>query len=180
MKFKLLYIIPLFYLFILSAGCRKNYVSAEDQTVLFQYEYINYAWGVHHHGFFIDGEGNILIYNNPGEWHFPGAELSISDIRLEENLSKCITSGMKITQEDLDKYSKYIEYIASSKVTAIKNTGADRGSTRFICYQHDEGSESYKGHIIKMEGDFSCENLNFYSKRVTSWMRSISNSLPLE
>jgi hypothetical protein len=28
-----------------------------------------------------------------------------------------------------------------------------------------------------MEGDFTCENLNFYSKKVAAWMREINNSL---
>ena len=75
------------------------------------------------------------------------------------------------------KYSAYINNIASSKVTALKNVGADAGSYEYICYQYSENNAIYKGSLIKMEGDFTCENLNFFSKKVVSWMQDISNSL---
>ena len=94
-----------------------------------------------------------------------------------ENISRCNHSGKKIPSEDLQKYSGYISVIASSKVTAMKNAAADAGSTKFICYRYFENSGIYKGSIIKVEGDFTCENLNFYSKKVVEWMRNISGSL---
>ena len=59
----------------------------------------------------------------------------------------------------------------------MKNVAADAGSTKYICYQYSENSGMYKGTLIKMEGDFTCENLNFYSKRVAEWMKSIIDTI---
>ena len=33
------------------------------------------------------------------------------------------------------------------------------------------------GCLIKMEGDFTCENLNFFSKKVSAWLKNIHGSL---
>jgi hypothetical protein len=164
---------------LLLTGCKKNYVISERQRILFQYEYVNSAWGDQHHGFLIDNEGNVLTYNNPAVWHFPDTDLIISNSHADENIASCTYSGKRIPAEELLKFSNYIENIASSKVTAPKNTAADAGTTQFICYLFSEDSGVYKGTLIKMEGDYTCENLNFYSKKVTSWMKEIRDSISI-
>ena len=164
-------------LVLIITGCKKKYIISDKQTILFQYEYINYAWGYQHNGFIIDKEGNVLTYNNPEIWNFADNDLSISESQVAQNIVNSLPSNKKISKEELQKYTNYIKNIASSKVTALKNIAADAGSTEFICYQFSENTGMYKGYIIKMEGDFTCENLNFYSKKVTTWMRSINNSI---
>jgi hypothetical protein len=158
-------------------GCKKNYVISDKQAVLFQFEYVNYAWGYQHNGFVIDNEGNVLTYINPEDWNFPDKDFCLSENQVAENIISCIQSGKKISKEELQKYTNYIKNIASSKVTALKNEGADAGSSEFICYQFSESNGTYKGYLIKLEGDFTCENLNFYSKKVVAWMRDIGNSI---
>lgn len=176
MKFRSKIIIILsFTLFM--AGCKKNYVVNEEQHILFQYEYINYARGYNHQGFFIDDEGNIMTYKNPEGWNFHYKNYNLTQNQLDENISKCTKSEFIISKEELARVSSYIDNIASSKVTAIKNIAADAGTSVFICYNFAEESSMYKGFLIKMEGDFSCENLNFYSKKVSLWLKEINNAL---
>ena len=171
-------LITLLVLFI--TGCKKNYVISGKQAILFQFDYVNYALGYHHHGFIIDNKGNILTYNNPEEWNFPDNNLVLNEIQVAENISKCIQTGKKIPKEELQKYTNYIENIASSKVTALKNVAADAGSLEYVCYQFSESTGTYKGYLIKMEGDFTCENLNFYSKKVSAWMKDINNHISIK
>ncbi len=121
-----------------------------------------------------------LLYDNPEEWNFPDNGSVISQDKLFENLSKCTISERIIPREELQKFSKHIQNIASSKVSAPKNAGADMGSITYICYQFDEGSRTYKGFLIKMEGDITCENLNFFSKKVASWMKEINDNISIE
>lgn len=177
MKFETLKIILLSFLILFMAGCKKNYVINEKQKIFFQFEYINYAWGYQHTGFIIDNEGNVLTFENPENWNFQDNNRSLSEIQVSENLSKCRNSGKKISQAELQKYTSYIKNISSSKITAIKNVAADAGSTEYLCYQYYESSGTYKGCLIKMEGDFTCENLNLYSKKVASWLKEINKSL---
>jgi hypothetical protein len=167
----------LFSAFILVlAGCKKSNVISERQKILFQFEYVNYAWGYRHTGFIIDSQGNVLTYENPENWNFLDDNHSISGNMVSENLKKCSPSGIKITPEELQKYAGYIKNIASTKISALKNVAADAGSYEYFCFQYSETTESYKGYLIKMEGDFTCENLNFYSKKVAAWMKDINSN----
>jgi hypothetical protein len=170
-------ILFLVLIILLVTGCKKNNIISNKQVILFQFEYVNYAWGYQHNGFIIDNEGNVLTYNNPEYWNFPDNDLNLSENQVTENMRKCFQTEIKIPKEELQKYTNYIKNIGSSKVTAVKNVGADAGSTEFICYQFSENTGMYKGYLIKMEGDFTCENLNFYSKKVAAWMRGISTGI---
>jgi hypothetical protein len=165
---------------VMMTGCKKNIVISNRQAILFEFEYVNYAWNYQHYGFLIDNEGNVLTYNNPESWNFPDRELRISEDQVAENLLMCKNSGIRIPKTDLQKYSNHIQNIASSKVSALKNAADDAGSAEYICYQYSESTGMYKGTIIKMEGDFTCENLNFFSKKVAEWMKNINNSIPLK
>jgi hypothetical protein len=170
-------IVLLIFAILSSTGCKKIYVISDKQVIMFQLDYLNYSWGYQHKGFFIDYEGNVLTYNNPQVWNFPDKDLTISKSQVEENIAICTRSGMRIPEAEFHKYTHYVKNIASSKVTAIKNVAADAGSLQFICYQLSENTGVYKGHLIKMEGDFTCENLNFFSKKTAVWMKDINNTL---
>lgn len=164
------------FLALIITGCKKNTAINEKQAILFQVDYVNYAWGYQHNGIIIDNEGNVLSYKNPQEWNFQDEELNITDRQVHDNMSYCLNTGEKIPGEELKKYSGYIKNISSSKVTAPKNVAADAGSMEFICYRYSEQSGTYKGTLIKKEGDFTCENLNFYSKKVSAWLKNIYDS----
>lgn len=180
MRSRIIKFCVIFLAMLAVAGCKKNFNISEKQAVLFQYEFINHAWGDQHYGFFIDNEGNVLTYNKPEGWNFPDNDFIISQDKLFENLSKCTISEKIIHAAELDKFTRHIANIASSKVSAVKNTGADMGSHRYTCYKFDEGWHVYKGYLIKMEGDNTCENLNYISKKIVSWMKEISDNVSLK
>jgi hypothetical protein len=158
-------------------GCKKNVVLNNKQAMLFQVDYVNYAWGYQHSGLIIDNEGNIMTYKNPENWNFPDKDLNLSQSLARANIGSCKLTGNKVPPEELKKYAGYIKNITLSKVTAPKNVAADAGSTEYICYQYSDSAAMYKGTIIKMEGDFTCENLNFFSKKVSAWLKSINDSI---
>jgi len=169
----LILLLSLFVLQLFIAGCRKANIVSEGQKILFQYDYMNYAWGFQHSGFIIDTEGNILEYNKPEKWNFPGNDNILTQAEIEENLQSCTPSGQKVPVNELQKFSKYIDNIAASKISARRRKGADMGSQIYYCFQYSEGNGEYRATIIKTEGDFESENLNFYSKRTIDWLKSI-------
>lgn len=159
-------------------ACKKEHNISDKQQILFQYDYHNNAWGSQHNGFLIDNNGNILLYNNPKDWNYPdNLLLELTEEQVNENIKKCELSKTKIPKEELHKYTNFIRNISSSQVSAKRNISNDAGTTEFNCYQYSESTGTYKIHLIKMEGDFTCENLNFYSKKVTNWMRGIGNNI---
>lgn len=165
-------------LLIIAAGsCRKNNSVNDSQLVLFQYEYVNYAWGYQHSGFIIDQEGRVLTYSQPEGWHFPGKEMELSSDEIEDNISKCTDTGILIDPAELRRYSSYITNLAKSDVSALKNTGADMGTVEYVCYTLNEANGRYTRHLIRMEGDFTRENLNIYAKKVTAWMKDLNTRI---
>jgi len=173
-------ILPLLLLILFFPGCKKSYMISEKQTIIFQYDYINYAWGYQHNGYIIDNEGNILTYNNPEDWNFMDKDMILTDKQVAGNIAKCQASGKKISPDELQKYTSYIKNIASSEVTASKNVAADAGTAEYLCFQYSGSTDSYKGYIIRTEGDFTRNNLNFYSKKVALWMKDINSSLVIK
>ena len=178
MKNRTLFI--LISLLLLITGCKKNYILNEKQHILFQYDYINFSEGYIHEGFYVDDEGEIMHYYNPESWNFLSSDFSITEKQLADNLSKCIISELKSDKKDLLKFSSYIDNLASSKITARKNSGKEAGTGVFLCYNFDEQNGIYRGTLIKMEGDVTCENLNFYSKKVTMWLTDLNNRISLK
>jgi len=163
---------------LLAAGCdNRDFVVEKQQLILFQFDYHN---DTQHTGYILDSEGNVFTYNNPENWNFPDKDYEISQEQVAENEGKCVFSGRKIPGDELTKYTKYIDFMALSKVTAPRNTNADEGITQYICYQFSESTQTYKGCLIKTEGNVTRENLNFHSKRVSSWMKDISNGISFE
>jgi hypothetical protein len=162
------------------AGCKNNVVINEKQAVLFQVDYVNYAKEYVHNGFIIDNQGRILTYSNPQSWNFPDKDFTLRENQVRENLGYCHKTGKKITKEELEKYAGHIKNISSSAVTASKNIAADEGSIEYICYQFNEESGIYKGFLIKTEGDFTRENLNFFAKKLFSWLKNINDTLSQE
>jgi hypothetical protein len=177
MKTFFIYIIFVLLIAFTISGCKKNVAIDEKQAILFQVDYVNYAWGYKHNGFLVDNQGNILTYKNPQVWNFPDKDFNLSENQVRDNIGNCLNTGKKIPNEELKKYANHIKNISSSKVTALKNVSADAGSIEYICYQFSEKTGIYKGTLIKMEGDFTCENLNFFTKKVTTWLKNINDTL---
>ena len=48
-------------------GCKRNVSINEKQAMLFQVDYVNYAWGYQHNGFIIDNQGNSKFMSNFGK-----------------------------------------------------------------------------------------------------------------
>jgi len=175
MKRPFIYILLSLFVIISVSGCKKRDLSAgSEQEILFQYDYRSSS---QHSGYFIDSEGNVFTYNDPSFWNMPDNDLEISQEQLAENIGNSLFSGIKIPEDELSRYAKVIEYLASSKVTGPGKSITGEGTAQYICYQFDENSQKYRGHLIRSEGNITRENLNFHSKRVTQWMKEIGTSV---
>ena len=169
MKIKGLYI-ALFVVLVMT-GCKKRDFSSErQQMILFQYDYRSSS---HHYGYYIDSEGNVYTYNDPEEWNMPDNDLEISQELISENSGNTVYSGIKISEDELSRYAKVIDYIASSKVTAPGKNANSEGTVQYICYRFNGNYQKYKGCLVRSEGRITRENLNFHAKRITQWMDEI-------
>jgi hypothetical protein len=166
-----IFIIPVAVLIL--TGCRKKIVINNNQAILFEVEFVNNHNSNEHSGLYIDKGGNVMIYKNPGTWNFRDKDYKLTSAQVSSNLANCINSGTSIREDELISYTSFIKNISASKVTALKRITADSVSVKYLCYQFDEKAGIYKGSLIKMEGAATCENLNFYSRKVALWLKNI-------
>jgi len=54
MKIKIITFLILTSVTLSFTSCKKSYIVSDKQQILFQVDYINYAWGYQHNGFIID------------------------------------------------------------------------------------------------------------------------------
>jgi hypothetical protein len=165
----ILILVPIFLL----GSCQKTYTVSKSQDILFQYEFIRTTGTYAHWGIFVDARGNILTFNLPEKWNFPKEDQTITQKELLEDVSLCKLTGKKIPAAELQKHINSIDNIAASKVSSPKKSNSESGIGYFYCYQFSESSLTYKRSIIKTEGDLKCENLNFYTRKLVTWMNEI-------
>jgi hypothetical protein len=154
-------------------GCLKTYVVSKSQDILFQYEFISTSGTYTHWGIFVDVRGNILTYNQPEKWNFPKEDQTITQKEILENMAMSKFTGKKIPADELQKQINCIDNIAASKVSSPKKNNSESGTSSYYCYQFSENSLTYKRTVIKTEGNLKCENLNFFTKKVVTWMNDI-------
>ena len=160
-------------------SCRKNYTLSENQKILFQYSYTRDAENSDNQGYIIDYDGNILTYNRPEKWNFADRNSVLTQAQVAENLRFCNTTGKKVPSEELNKYERYIINLASSKVSAKKISGKGKGTFNYYCFTYSSTDSTYRQITIRTHGDIVCENLNFFSRKVTEWMNLILEGLPI-
>jgi hypothetical protein len=167
-------LLPVIIILLILSSCQKDYFVNREQKVLFQMSYVNFAWGAVNSGFFIDTDGNVLRYYNPSSWNPVNKGMALSREEISENLSYCFSTGIRISTDELRTYVDYIDNLASSKVSAPVQTGADMGSRIIFCFKYIPETGSSLPVVVKCTGDFSYENLNFYAKKVAEWMNGIN------
>jgi len=176
-KFLLLIITGILSLYSCSKEIKLDQLNHFDQKVLLQYEYINYAWGRQHSGWFADSTGNIYTYNLPSDWNFCDANESLTQEQMESNLSKCLNSGLYYSQNDLYSASKLFKYAQKGFVADPVHEMCDAGARIYSCFIFNPTDRTYKKVMLKETGDWRVENSSSAAKDIVKIMESITNEL---
>lgn len=177
MKRSMLFSIILVVTVSLSGCLKKNCGCDPDKKrqppVLFQYEYVNYAWGYRHHGFLIDVDGNVNGFRQPEKWIFPDSSGLMSESELEYNLAQCDTVCGKADTDDLEhKYNK----IAEIRLGKIVNHGlvmADAGTGVLSAWYWNDGAGKFEQVFLVSNGDVFKENIHHDVQPVVDWLKKI-------
>lgn len=158
---------------ILLIGCEKKNepASSLDQVVLFQSDYINYAWVYQHQGSLLDRSGNVRGYKLPKIWHFPDAEGYISVSDMNENIEQLDPPSFAIQNDTLKKYFDKLKIAANGILTIPVNVMADAGTWSYSGFIFDSKTRKYRQVLIRQEGDFYIENKSKEAKEIYNWFK---------
>ncbi|PKO99440.1 MAG: hypothetical protein CVU13_05020 [Bacteroidetes bacterium HGW-Bacteroidetes-8] len=176
-KFLLLIITGTLLLHSCSKEINLEQLNQFNQKVLFQYEYINYAWGRQHNGWFADSTGVIYTYNLPTGWNFCNVNETLTEEQMESNISKCVNTGVYYSQNDLFSAYTLFKAAESGSVSDPVHEMCDAGARIYSCFIYNPTDKTYKKVLLKEIGDWKIENNSNAAKNIVKVMESISNEL---
>ncbi len=150
-----------------------------QQLILFQVEYINYAWGYSHSGFLIDSSGVVIIFKYPKNWHYPDTTGYISVADMEDNILQLDTITFTVDKNELLKNYSLLENISKGTLIKPPYHSYDAGTTDFSGYLFDLDKNQYKHVLIKRIGDCPLENDSPEAEEVFQWLLRVCTNKPL-
>lgn len=157
-------------------GCMQKNCDCEPKfthqpPVLFQYEYVNYAWGFRHHGFLIDPDGQLRGFRQPAKWISADSTGMLTRADLEYNLSQCDTVCGKVEKGELDRQFRKIEEIRHGYLTDPEMVMADAGTGVFSAWYWNEKIEMYEQVFLVSNGDVYRVNTHPDVKALIEWLK---------
>jgi hypothetical protein len=139
--------------------------------IVFESEYINFAWSYMHSGWLMDSAGNIYTYNRPVNWNFPDSTGTITEIEVEANLSKTQLSPTKIDKQVLKEKINLIAKASRGEVTPRQHAMYDAGTGAFYVYVYRNGQ--YTRILIHLQGDWESTNKSPEAQALYNWLSSL-------
>jgi hypothetical protein len=143
-----------------------------NQPVLFQYEYINYAWGYRHHGFLIDENGKVNGFQQPEKWIFPDSSGMMSKLDLEYDLAQCDTVCLSVDKDSLMSFFSKIGNVRTGKIIDNGLVMADAGTGTLSAWYWSEKAGKYENVLLITNGDVSKVNSHPSVKEIVEWLKS--------
>jgi hypothetical protein len=162
---------------ILLTCCNKedDIIPSVKQSILFQKEYINYAWGYQQNGWLIDSAGNVRYYRLPKIWYFADSLGMISSQDMDGDIQQTDSILFKIDKDSLLKYFAKLENVLKGKLSEPRQEMFDAGITQFSGYLYQQDSKKYKQVIIKQTGDVAYENKSEEAREIYDWMNGLNS-----
>jgi hypothetical protein len=162
---------------LLLISCEKQEVGDTfpnaHQLILFQVEYINYAWGFSHSGFLIDSSGVVTKFKYPLNWHHPDSTGYISVSEMEDNIRQLDTISFSVNKTAVLKYFSMLENISKGELIIPPYRAYDAGTTDFSGFLFDSNRQQYKHVLIKREGDRPIVNNSPEAEEVFQWLLKV-------
>ncbi|HKJ43125.1 MAG TPA: hypothetical protein VKA27_13605 [Sunxiuqinia sp.] len=172
-KIKLL--ILLIAIFSISSCVHDNgFEPPQNQTIYFQFEYQNHAWGPQHRGFIIDQQGNIYDYNKPENWTFPEKD-QISREDFNNNLEQTQVRLTQISGTELQRMLNLVYKAKNGDLTEQKSVMADAGEDTYCIYIGNEGDQKLTKYVLQIRGDFYQKNTSAAADTITNWLIGFRN-----
>ena len=157
---------------LMLSACEKETCGClEDQPVLFEYRYINFAWGYQEQGWLIDAEGIVRTYHLPADFRLPDSTGFISRQDLVHNLSLTDSTVAVVDPDELSSYADLIPGAAEGEIGESLNIAADAGSAVLSCYLYDQDADAYRYVFLAQSGDWEQFNTSQEAEILVDWLR---------
>jgi hypothetical protein len=154
------------------AGC-SDVIGLQDQDrVLLEIEYINYAFTPTYFGWFIDASGQVFRYDQEvSDAPNPNIEEWTPD-ELIEKFNVFFEVGSRPLSE-IAGLDAQIEAAAAGTLSAPKMECADAGTLTYRAFTYDRDDDLYRSVLLRVEGDVARENTSQAAQQLIAYIRSL-------
>ena len=159
-------------------GCSDPSVNSGDPVlgeIIFESEYVNFAWGVSWLGGYIDENGFLHTFDrtsDPVQW----TEAHYGMFTREELQKKYLrrdTLRYLVHADTLTKMRQLAGTISASSYSDTLSRGADMGLWLTSVYILRQESGMYQRIVLNCEGDWSYSNTSSSAQTVSAWLKRI-------
>ena len=147
----------------------------EHAKILFENEYINYAWGFNYQGVAVDQEGRLYSYN-PAKDSIPElyhADGYYSEQELTEKYQHFKTYLKQINDDTLTWSHGLASAVPANAYSDTTVVGADMGAFIYSVYIYRPQVGKYQKLVLKLEGDFTFYNKSESAKALAAWLKRL-------
>lgn len=140
---------------------------------VFEIEYINHAWGVHHEGVVIDNQGRMYRYDNPA-WAATQKEMPViySAADLKAKYGASLAFIKELTKSEVEGYFAQANAVTGTLGDPVTRC-ADAGSTSYIAYIYDNETQRYKRLTLMVRGDMRQTHSDARATSIAEWLRTL-------
>ncbi len=167
-------IIPVL-LALLFFSCKESNVNEQipnGSSIIFEVEYVNYAWGISYQGVMIDTDGKEYSYN-PAKDSVPYLyhdDEFYTDQELQAKYGHVKTYIKTIHNDSLN----WSHSLANQVTTDYSDTfyvGADMGTLTYAVYLYRPQVSKYQKIILNTEGDMAFYNKSQSAVTLAAWLK---------
>ena len=152
-----------------------DYNHRNSNNIIFEVEYLNYAWGIAYQGVMIDTDGKEYSYN-PAKDSVPplyNADGFYTDQELRAKYRHHITYIKTFPNDNLT-WSRNLAYqVATTDYSDTSYVGADMGAVTYAVYLFRPQVSKYQKIILKVEGDLSFYNKSESAMALAAWLKQL-------
>ncbi|WP_143061737.1 hypothetical protein [Dyadobacter sp. SG02] len=149
---------------------------SDEQEILFEVDYVNYAWGFQNNGFLIDKSGRVYTYDKPKDWKFASSG-PFTATEMNDRISKTKLAGYTVPANELSQYVNKLRHVSDKEFTDPAQVGADMGGSSYYVYRYDPASKTYNAVLLQSVGDVNVYNKDSDAKEIADWLVKVRQAL---
>jgi hypothetical protein len=159
-----------------AASCTEPLAPPEPGTVLFEVEYVNFAWGRSWHGFTVDADGRVYTYDVSDTNQWPSDDEVIPAAELEAKYAhhRRLVASVSPT-EAAARYARVGDALAGS-ITPPQGVCADAGGTRYSALLYDADTGTYRRLLLHQRGDVARTNTSPAARDLFHWLADVTDT----
>lgn len=150
----------------------------DDQAILFEVSYVNYAWSYSCLGWYVNAEGQRYSYSYQSDdepWQ-PQDHQAVTE---QELLDKYSHGAQFLGEIDSIEFAVAKDLIPASAIGEMTDTLSqciDAGRFRYLAYVRDDTTLTYHPVLLYQHGDDALRNRSEPARYLFEWLRTVSGN----